>query len=178
MIGTPIPTTRLSSEITALLEKVATKLKEPVSKKGEGIKCKRLQSPVTSPFIGENYPAVTKPLYLKAKTLCRRKLNLATNIHSIQNSLKTGSFPIQCNFRSTPPVSTDESFKEKWIGCTAKCKRELTLLWVEEMNSKYSNVNLDIQSTLAEIEKHFNNEQFKEIQALALASSSQLPPFL
>ena len=33
MSGTPIPTTRLSSETTALLEDVTTKLKEPVSKK-------------------------------------------------------------------------------------------------------------------------------------------------
>ena len=36
--GTPIPTTSVCSETTALLESVATKLKEPVSKKGNGLK--------------------------------------------------------------------------------------------------------------------------------------------
>ena len=46
--GTPIPTTRLSSDTTALLEDVATKLKVPVSKKGKGIRRKRLKSSATS----------------------------------------------------------------------------------------------------------------------------------
>ena len=128
----------MSSETVSLLDDVANRLK--VSKQGKGLKRKRLQSPAASPENRRDYAAATKLLYLKAKTLYRRKLNLATNIHSIKNSLKAGTFPVQCNFRSTPPVSTDEDFKKKWIELTAKCKRELTLLWVEEMNRKYSNV--------------------------------------
>ena len=96
-----------------------------------------------------------------AKTLYRRKLSLATNIYSIKNCLKTGNFPA---VRSTPPVSTDESFKQKWMEQISKCKRELTLICVEEMNRKYSNIKLEIQSTLAKIETHLNQEQFKEIQ--------------
>ena len=162
--GTPIPTTSVSSETTALLEKVVKKLKEPVSTKGKGLKRKRTQSPATSPDIRGNYPPAAKPLYLKAKNLFRRKLNLATNLHTIKNSLKNGTFPPQCNFRSTPPESTDESFKQKWINLACKCKRELTLLWADEMNKKYSSVKLDIQSTLSELETHLDQAQFKEIK--------------
>ena len=78
--------------------------------------------------------------------------------------MKTGTFPVQCNFRSTPPVSADESFKKKWIELTAIYKRELTLLWVDEMNRKYASVKLEIQSTLAEIESHLDPKQLNEIQ--------------
>ena len=164
MSGTPIPTSTLSNETTSLLDEVATRLKEPSSKKGRGLKRKRQQSPATSPDSRGNYPAATKPLYLKAKTLYRKKLNLATNIHSVKNSLKSGNFPVQCNFKCSPPVSADEVFKQKWTEATAKCKRDITLLWVEEMNQKYSNIKLEIQSTLSEIEGHLTQEQFKEIQ--------------
>ena len=162
--GTPIPTTSVSSETTALLDKVVKKLKDPVSTKGKGTKRKRTQSPATSPDSRGNYPPAAKPLYLKTKNQFRKKLNLATNLHSIKNSLKNGSFPPQSNFRSTPPESTDECFKKKWIDLTCKCKKELTLLWVEEMNRKYSSVKLEIQSIMSELETHLDQVQFKEIK--------------
>ena len=110
-----------------------------------------------------NYPAATKPFYLKAKTLFRWKLTLATNIHSIKNSLMSGSFPVQCNFRSSPPISSDEDFKKKWMEIISKIKRELTLLWVDELNRKYSNTKVEIQSTLADMETYLDQDQFKEI---------------
>ena len=162
--GTPIPTTSVSSETTALLENVVKKLKEPVSKKGKGLKRKSVQSPATLADSRENYPPATKPLYFKAKNLYRRKLNLATNLHSIKNFSKNGTFPPQCNFRSSPPEISEETFKQKWIELASKCKRELALLWADEMNRKYSSIKLEIQGTLAEIETHLDKSQFKEIK--------------
>ena len=47
---------------------------------------------------------------------------------------------------------------------TARSKRELTLLWVDELNRKYANIKVEIQSTLAEMETHLDQNQFKEIQ--------------
>ena len=46
---------------------------------------------------------------------------------------------------------------------TARSKRELTLLWVDELNRKYANIKVEIQSTLAEMETHLDQHQFKEI---------------
>ena len=163
MSGTPIPTTTMSSETVQLLNGAANRLKDPVSNKGKGVKRKRILSPAVSPDNRGDYPAATKPLYLKAKTLYRRKLNLATNIHAIKNCLKSGTFPVQCNFRSSPPISSDEEFKKKWMEIVSKSKRELTLLWVDELNRKYSNIKTEIQSTLADMETHLDQEQFKEI---------------
>ena len=87
MSGTPIPTTILSSETVELLNEAANRLKDPTTSKVKGVKRKRILSPAASPDNRGNYPAATKPLYLKAKTLFRWKLTLATNIHSIKNSL-------------------------------------------------------------------------------------------
>ena len=112
MSGTPIPTTTLSSETVELLNEAVNRLKDPATSKGKGVKRKRNLSPAASPDNRGNYPPATKPLYLKAKTLFRRKLTLATNIHSIKNSLMSGSFPVQCNFRSSPPISSDEDLKK------------------------------------------------------------------
>ena len=162
MSGTPIPTTTMSSETVELLNEAANRLADPLSKKGKGVKRKRILSKAVSPNRG-NYPAATKPLYLKAKTLYRMKLNLATNIHSIKNCLKSGTFPVQCYFRSNPPISSDEDFKKKWMEIVSKSKRELTLLWVDELNRKYSNTKVEIQGTLADMETHLDQEQFKEI---------------
>ena len=160
MSRTPIPTITLSSETVSLLDEVANRLKDPALKKGKGLKRKRLESQATS----TDTRGIIQLQSNLSKTLYRKKLNLATNIHSIRNSLKTGTCPVQCNFRSTPPVSADEDFKKMWIELTAKCKRGLTLLWVEELNRKYSSVKLEIQSTLAEIESHLDQKQFKEIK--------------
>ena len=61
------------------------------------------------------------------------------------------------------PEST-EAFKQKWTEFTSKCKRKLTLIWADEMKGKFSNVKQEIQSTLAEMETHLNQSQFKEIK--------------
>ena len=163
MSGTPIPTTTLSSETVELLNEAANRLKDPATSKGKGVKRKRILSPAASPDNRGNYPAASKPLYLKAKTLFRRKLTLATNINSIKNSLMSRSFPVQSNFRSSPPISSDEDFKKKWMEIVSKSKRELTLLWVDELNRKYSNTKAEIQSTLADMETHLDQDQFQEI---------------
>ena len=94
MSGTPIPTTTLSSETVSLLDEVANRLKDPTPKNGKGLKGKDLNHQPHPQILGGDYPAATKPLYLKSKTLYRKKLNLATNFHSIRNSLKTGTFPV------------------------------------------------------------------------------------
>ena len=49
MSGTPIPTTTMSSETVELLHEAANRLKDPVSKKGKGVKRKRILSPAVSP---------------------------------------------------------------------------------------------------------------------------------
>ena len=89
---------------------------------------------------------------------------MATNLHSIRSSLKNGNFTPQCNFRSSPPESTEETFKQKWTEITSKCKRELTLIWADEINRRYSTVKLEIQGVLCEIKTHLDQTQFKEIR--------------
>ena len=91
-------------------------------------------------------------------------MSVATNIHSIKTHPKEGKFPVSCNFKCTPPVSVNESFKTKWAEIVNKCKRDLTLHLVEELNSKYTVIKADIQTTFAELENITSKSQFKELK--------------
>ena len=75
---TPAPKGNISNETLQLLESAATKLENP----SRGIKRPRGDS--TSNDERTNYPTDSKPLYLKTKSLHRRKLALAANIHQIR----------------------------------------------------------------------------------------------
>ena len=164
--GTPIPASKMSSETLAILQEASNKLKEADKGPTKGTKRKRTGSPSTErqSTSRDRYPPESKPLYLKSKNLHRKKLSVATNIHSIKAHLKEGKFPASCNFKCTPPVSVNESFKTKWAEIVNKCKRDLTLHLVEELNSKYTMIKADIQTTYAELENITNTTQFKELK--------------
>ena len=68
------------------------------------------------------------------------------------------------NFKCTPQVSVIEAFKTKWADIVNKCKRDLTLHLVDELNSKYNTIKTEIQATYAELESITNRDQFKELK--------------
>ena len=82
----------------------------------------------------------------------------------MKNQLKEGNFTSICNFRCSPPQSENQDFKTKWTKIVSSCKRELTLLWVEQLNHKYSVVKTSLQAELAELQKILSTEQFSEIK--------------
>ena len=53
------------------------------------------------------YPKQSKALYLKTKTLHRKKLNMAINIHQIKKSLQDKKFPTQENLNCNVPANKD-----------------------------------------------------------------------
>ena len=167
----------MSSETLAILQEASNKLKEADKGPSKGIKRKRTSSPSTErqSTSRDRYPPESKPLYLKSKNLHRKKLSVATNIHSIKAHLKEGKFPVSCNFKCTPPVSVNESFKTKWAEIVNKCKRDLTLHLVEELNSKYTVIKADIQTTYAELENITSKTQFKELKDSLKNTKLQLP---
>ena len=175
--GTPFPRVQLSDETISLLNEVSNKLKSdqplPSSSKADpkqdnqARKRKRTngnQDPSTSEAMHLKYPEALKPLYLKAKTLYIKKLNLATSIHQIRESLGDGKFPAQTNFRSTPPQSDNEQFKTSWVSTVNSCKRTLTNRWVDELSRKYAVVKSQIQQTLTEMEPLLSADQYRDIR--------------
>ena len=175
--GTPIPRAQLSDETISLLNEVSSKLKSDQGKPAPAKKDlkedlqarkRKRQSGNTEGAKAEamrlKYPDALKPLYLRTKTLYIKKLNLATSIHQIKETLKEGKFPPQTNFRSTPPTSDNEQFKTSWFTTVNGCKRTLTNQWVDELTRKYAVMKSQIQQSLAEMESILTKEQFTDIK--------------
>ena len=155
----------MSSETVNLLDEVANRLKRDKTD-SRSAKRQRSGSPSTDreSTSRDRYPPAAKNHYFKAKNLYRKKLHIATNLHHVKSQLKEGQFISICNFRCSPPQSEDQLFKTKWTKCISSCKRELTLLWVDSLNQKYSSVKTNLQSEMAELQKILNKEQFSEIK--------------
>ena len=164
--GTPIPAHTLSSETVNLLDEVASRLNKERMTASRSAKRKRTSSPSTDRESSsrDRYPPAAKSHYFKAKNMYRKKLGVATSLHHVKNQLKEGNFTSICNFRCSPPQSENQDFKTKWTKIVRSCKRELTLLWVEQLNHKYSVVKTSLQAELAELQKILSTEQFSEIK--------------
>ena len=161
--GTPIPAHTLSSETVNLLDEVANKLKQEKKSVDRANKRKRTGSPFTNRdnTSRDKYPPAAKSRYFKAKNLYRRKLSIATSLHHVKNQLKDGNFISIFNFRCSPPQTESQEFKTNWTKIISSCKRELTLLWVDQ---RYSTVKTSLQSELAELQKIPNIEMLLRLR--------------
>ena len=129
---TPIARENISSETLQLLNEAADELSRP-----KGIKRMRENTPPRDDR--SSYPNDSKAIYLKTKTLHRRKLALASNLHQIKLGIGDKKYPNQVNFRCSFPPNRDETFKSKWQDIVKKCKEDLTCLVLQDLNNKYQN---------------------------------------
>ena len=159
---TPYPETRLSSETMQLLEDTAARLEPKNSVTMQPSKRRRLEP--NEDMKRTNYPQASKSVYLKTKTLHRKKLSLATNIHQIKKLLSENKFPLQADFNSKVPMSRDQAFRNKWVSITNKCKLDLSNLILQDLGNKYQTTKLEIDTNLAELQELLTNNQFMEIK--------------
>ena len=171
---TPPAGSSLSEDTVTILEQAAAKLKS--SKKG-GTRRGRLLSPdgnqpskrkrVGSPIPPhERFPEAAKPLYLKAKNLYIRKLHLATNVHVIKSNLNDGKFPQQMDFKCLPTTNDNAQFSLNWTQAVNVSKRQLTVMWIDELSRKYTVCKSDIRMILENLKETLSSDQFKEMKAL------------
>ena len=170
---TPPAGSSISEDTVTILEQAAAKLKS--SKKG-GTRRGRQNSPdgnqpnkrkrVGSPTPQQRFPEAAKPLYLKAKTLYIRKLHLAASVHVIKENLQDGKFPSQMNFKCLPPTTDNAQFSLSWTQAVNDTKRQLTVMWIDELSRKYTVCKADIRKVLVNLKETLSGEQFKELKAL------------
>ena len=134
-IGTPIPHTTLSNETMLLLEQTANKLGQTKDSNLNPTKQRCVDAPQGDQRTG--YPKESKLLYLKTKTLHRKKLSLATNIHQMKQNLSDNKFPTQANFNCYTAINRDNAFKENWATITQDSKVKLAKLILEDLCQKY-----------------------------------------
>ena len=153
---TPVPRENISNETLQLLEEASSKI-NPAKK---GIKRFREESPANDNR--NQYPNESKPIYLKVKSLHKKKLAIATNLHQIKQGIAENKYPNQANFRCTYPPNRDETFKKSWQQIIKKCKEDLTFLVIQDLNQKYQETKADIQSNLDQLNNVLNQQQFQE----------------
>ena len=111
--------------------------------------------------IRTNYPKERKTLC--PKSLHRKKLTLATNIHHIKKNLQDNKFPVQASFICNTPSNRDTVFRDKWSQITNDAKHKLTQLILDDLNIKYQGVKLDVQANFTDLHKLLTRSQFEEI---------------
>ena len=156
---TPIPRGNISNETLELLTNASASLANP--KRG----IKRMRETTPTGDERSTYPKDSKALYLKTKTLHRRKLSLAATIHQIKEGVSQNRYPNQANFRCGFPPNREETFKKQWNSIVKKCKEDLTCLIMQDLNSKYQNTKALIQGNLESLKGILNNTQFAEIKS-------------
>ena len=93
---TPYPEARLSTETMQLLQDTPARLKPKDSTITQPSKKRQLEAYEDNKRT--NYPQASKSIYLKTKTLHRRKLSLATNTHHIKVLVSVNKFPLPAVF--------------------------------------------------------------------------------
>ena len=172
---TPVPVGTLSEDTLSILEEASAKLKK--SKKGAPRR-EREPSPSTSSNPNKRkrtdsaerpqskFPEGAKPLYLKAKNLYIRKLHLATSVHHIKAQLEDGKFPVQVGFKCQPPSTDSSQFSINWNKTVSGHKRQLTLMWIEELSRKYTVCKSDIRKILENLQAVLSKDHFTEMKRL------------
>ena len=159
---TPLPTANFSDETLQLLNRAAAALNLTDNTITQPNKRRKLEP--NDDLKRLNYPQASKSIYLKTKTLHRKKLSLATNIHQIKQLLTDQKFPLQADFNSRVPMNRDQNFRNQWVAITNKCKNDLTNLFLTDLSNKYRNTKLEIESNLTQLQGMLSNAQFAEIK--------------
>ena len=114
----------------------------------------------------QKYPNEAKPLYLKAKNLYFEKLHLATSVHHIKEELNEGCFPTNMGYKCQSPNSDSTEFRLNWTRTTNQHKRQLTLLWIEELSRKYALCKSDIKKVMGNLQIVLSEEQYHEMHTM------------
>ena len=183
---TPIPNNRISEETLKTLNEVKAKLGQSLSKKDNPNKRKRLDSPDRGEppnkekYVDarDQYPSQAKPIYLKLKGLHKKKLSLASLIKVMEGKLSKNQYPSSVDFKFNINSNRNPVLKDAWSRTIRKCKTDLTLALIEDLQSTYSRTKAAIAKELAELETLLNQQQFQEIKDSLTNKFKQMAPTL
>ena len=170
---TPIPIARISDETLNTLNAVSSRLEATTSRSTNPRKNKRTSEapqqgePSSKDQYSDNrddYPPEAKPIYLKLKGLHKKKLSLASNIKVMEGKLTKNQFPTSVDFKFNINNTRNPVLKEKWATAIRKCKTDLTLAFIDDLQKTYNRTKAAITKELATLETLLKPEQFKEIK--------------
>ena len=87
----------------------------------------------------DRYLVESKPIYLRLKTLNRKKLAIASNIKTLENKLQK-VFSTAVNFRFNVNSMRNPKLKEAWNRASSNCNRQMTLAPIDDLQVKYNKI--------------------------------------
>ena len=167
--NTPFPSGRLSDETINVLVAANQILSAnpPKPQRQKGNKRSRNEQPGTSrePVPERSdYPAESKPIYLRLKNSHRKKIALASQISKMHSELLKNIYPPSVEFKFNVNKSRSDGVQKAWSTIINECKQKLTKVLLHDMFSKYSQVKDNISKDFLLLEDILTPTQLKEIK--------------
>ena len=184
---TPVPMAKISDETLNTLNAVSSRLEASTSRATNPRKRKRANDPPNQEEPSnkdrytdarDEYPAESKPIYLKLKGLHKKKLSLASNIKVMEGKLAKNQFPTSVDFRFNINSTRNPVLKDVWARAIRKCKTDLTLALIDDLQKTYNRTKAAIAKELSELETLLSPGQFKEIKDSLSTKFKQMAPLL
>ena len=178
---TPIPISKISAETIHTLNEVSARLEAGTSnprKRARAGSPNQREPPNKARFndTRENYPAQSKPIYLRLKGLHNKKLSLAFSIKVMEGKLAKNQYPSSIDFKFNINSTRNPILKDAWSRAIRKCKTELTLSLMEDLQRTYNRTKASIAKDLTELENLLSPNQFQEIKDSLSTKFKQMAP--
>ena len=178
---TPVPRARISDETINTLNFVKSRLEGFTAKNNNPRKRRRSGSPNTrdpkEPCVDsrDKYLKEFKPIYIRLKTLYRKRLFLASNIKSMEGQLAKNSFPASIDFMFNINSTRNAVLKDLWTRSIRKCKTDMRLVLRDDLQKTY-NTKAQIAKDMMDLERLLNPEQLQEIKESLNEKFKQMAP--
>ena len=180
---TPVPTGKISAETLQTLNEVSSRLGASTSNPRKRVRenspnprepnMKDLTTDTRS-----SYPEQAKPIYLRLKTLHKKKLALASTIKVMEGKLAKNLYPTSLDFKFNINSTRNPILKDAWSKSVRKCKTEITLALIDDIQRTYNRTKASIAKDMSDLEKLLNKDQFQEIKDSLSNKFKQMAPIL
>ena len=161
---TPVPRARIPDETISTLNSVKTRLEGITGKNNNPWKRCHAGSPSNRdpkvPYVDtrDQYPKDSRPIYLRLKTLYRKRLSIASNIKTMEGKLAKNIFPASIDFK----IKCQWNKKIQSIRSIRKCKTDMTHALLDDLQKNY-NTKAQIAKDMTDLERLLNPDQLQEI---------------
>ena len=173
---------RISDETLNTLNQVNAKLQGAQSKTANPRKRPRrgsLTNNETNPQYTDTrveYPSAAKPVYLRLKGLHKKKLSLASNMKIMEGKLAKNCYPSSVDFRFNINSTHNTVLKDAWTRALRKCKTDMTLALIDDLQRTYNQTKSAIAKDMAELETLLTPDQLQEIKESLSTKFKQMAP--
>ena len=180
---TPVPICKISAETLDTLNEVSSRLEAGTSNprkraRQDSPKGTEPRATVKYSDARDPYPEQSKPIYLRLKTLHKKKLSLASTIKVMEGKLAKNLYPSSVDFKFNINSTRNPVLKDAWSRAVRNCKTELTLALIDDIQRTYNRTKATISKDLTELETLLTPDQFQEINDSLSSKFKQMAPVL